>query len=139
MNKVLSTKSPVTWMGREITPGQLGLINHGGSPKILTRPGRYPPFPLRNWWARTWCGTKGRKQTVSHVTCWSDRCGPSFGYCHHFSRIDRPSSIPKSGCCCFRSSEPNFRYPKFRIRCIRYRGHVRRPFDRRPDPPSWGS
>ena len=52
---------PVDWIGKEITPGQLGLINHGGLPKILTRPGRYPGFPLRNWWAREWAGTKGRE------------------------------------------------------------------------------
>ena len=38
----------------EIQPGQLGFINHGGLPKILTRPGRYPGFPMRNWWAREW-------------------------------------------------------------------------------------
>jgi len=63
-NKVLSRKVPVNWIGKEITPGQLGLINHGGSPKILTRPGRYPGFPLRNWWARSWCGTKGLSDTV---------------------------------------------------------------------------
>ncbi|KAF8192890.1 hypothetical protein K438DRAFT_1906866 [Mycena galopus ATCC 62051] len=58
-NKILSKKTPVAWAGREITPGQLGLINHGGSPKLVTRPGRYPPFPFRNWWARTWEGTHG--------------------------------------------------------------------------------
>lgn len=52
---------PVSWIGREVPPGNLGLINHGGLPKILTRPGRYPGFPLRNWWAREWCGTQGRK------------------------------------------------------------------------------
>ena len=54
-------QSPTDWIGKEITPGELGLINHGGLPKLLTRPGRYPGFPLRNWWARTWCGTKGCK------------------------------------------------------------------------------
>uniref|UniRef100_A0A0W0FUK5 Band 7 domain-containing protein n=1 Tax=Moniliophthora roreri TaxID=221103 RepID=A0A0W0FUK5_MONRR len=61
---VLSKKTPVNWTGVEITPGQLGLINHGGSPKILTRPGRYPGYPWRNWWARKWCGTKGVSDTV---------------------------------------------------------------------------
>ncbi|KAK7043702.1 hypothetical protein VNI00_008313 [Paramarasmius palmivorus] len=61
---VLSKKVPVNWTGVEIAPGQLGLINHGGSPKILTKPGRYPGFPLRNWWARKWCGTKGVSDTV---------------------------------------------------------------------------
>ncbi|KAF8162959.1 hypothetical protein B0H34DRAFT_301492 [Crassisporium funariophilum] len=62
--KVLSKKSPTDWTGQEVVPGQLGLINHGGSPKVLTRPGRYPGFPLRNWWARTWCGTTGLSDTV---------------------------------------------------------------------------
>ncbi|TFK26379.1 band 7 domain-containing protein [Coprinopsis marcescibilis] len=62
--RLLSKKSPVTWAGSEIAPGNLGLINHGGNPKILTRPGRYPGFPLRNWWARSWCGTKGLSDTV---------------------------------------------------------------------------
>ncbi|KAF8212489.1 hypothetical protein K438DRAFT_1567476 [Mycena galopus ATCC 62051] len=63
-NKILSKKTPVAWAGREITPGQLGLINHGGSPKLVTRPGRYPPFPFRNWWARTWEGTHGISDAV---------------------------------------------------------------------------
>ncbi|KAJ7581032.1 hypothetical protein C8J56DRAFT_794208 [Mycena floridula] len=62
--KVLSKKVPTDWIGSEITPGQLGLINHGGSPKVLTRPGRYPGFPLRNWWARSFSGTKGLSDTV---------------------------------------------------------------------------
>ncbi|KAI0692907.1 band 7 domain-containing protein [Cytidiella melzeri] len=61
---ILSSKKPTDWIGREITPGQLGLINHGGLPKILTLPGRYPSFPLRNWWAREWCGTQGLSDTV---------------------------------------------------------------------------
>ncbi|KAJ7684924.1 hypothetical protein DFH06DRAFT_1156894 [Mycena polygramma] len=63
-NKILSKKLPVQWGGKEITPGQLGLVNHGGSPKLLTRPGRYPPFPFRNWWARTWEGTHGISDAV---------------------------------------------------------------------------
>ncbi|KAG5645831.1 hypothetical protein DXG03_005172 [Asterophora parasitica] len=63
-NKILSTKAPTDWAGKEVSPGRLGLINHGGNPKILTRPGRYPGFPLRNWWARTWCGTNGLSDTV---------------------------------------------------------------------------
>nr|GAT61265.1 predicted protein [Mycena chlorophos] len=61
---ILSKKHPVVWMGKEIQPGQLGLINHGGLPKLLTRPGRYPPFPFRNWWARTFEGTHGISDTV---------------------------------------------------------------------------
>ncbi|KAJ7905252.1 hypothetical protein B0H14DRAFT_2659538 [Mycena olivaceomarginata] len=63
-NTILSKKSPVAWGGREITPGRVGLINHGGSPKLVTRPGRYPPFPFRNWWARTWEGTHGISDAV---------------------------------------------------------------------------
>ncbi|KAJ7135020.1 hypothetical protein C8R43DRAFT_1021950 [Mycena crocata] len=63
-NTILSKKSPVSWIGKEITPGELGLINHGGSPKLVLQPGRYPPFPLRNWWARTWEGTRGISDTV---------------------------------------------------------------------------
>ncbi|KAF8729392.1 hypothetical protein AX14_006158 [Amanita brunnescens Koide BX004] len=47
-----------------LIPGRLGLINHGGSPKVLVKPGRYPSFPLRNWWARKWHGTKGLSDTV---------------------------------------------------------------------------
>ncbi|OCH86450.1 band 7 domain-containing protein [Obba rivulosa] len=61
---ILSRKRPTDWIGREVTPGQIGLISHGGLPKILTRPGRYPGMPLRNWWARTWHGTKGLSDTV---------------------------------------------------------------------------
>ncbi|KAF9442914.1 hypothetical protein P691DRAFT_809751 [Macrolepiota fuliginosa MF-IS2] len=63
-SRVLSTKSPTDWTGKEVIPGRMGLINHGGLPKVLTRPGRYPGFPLRNWWARSWCGTKGVSDTV---------------------------------------------------------------------------
>ncbi|KAJ7063072.1 band 7 domain-containing protein [Mycena amicta] len=61
---IFSKKQPVQWTGKEIQPGQLGLINHGGSPKLLTRPGRYPGFPFRNWWARTFAGTRGVSDTV---------------------------------------------------------------------------
>ncbi|KDQ62640.1 hypothetical protein JAAARDRAFT_122591 [Jaapia argillacea MUCL 33604] len=61
-SKILSKKSPADWIGKEITPGRIGLINHGGLPKILTRPGRYPWY--RNWWARTWVGTRGLSDTV---------------------------------------------------------------------------
>jgi len=61
---ILSSKKPTDWIGKEITPGNLGLINHGGLPKILTNPGRYPGFPLRNWWAREWRGTVGLSDTV---------------------------------------------------------------------------
>ncbi|KAI0059607.1 hypothetical protein BV25DRAFT_1828868 [Artomyces pyxidatus] len=42
----------------------MGLINHGGLPKILTHPGRYPGFPLRNWWARSYQGAKNLSDTV---------------------------------------------------------------------------
>ncbi|KAJ7632403.1 hypothetical protein FB45DRAFT_1146284 [Roridomyces roridus] len=61
-NSMLSKKTPVSWAGREVTPGQLGLVKWW-FPKLLTRPGRYPsmfqPFPFRNWWARSWEGTCG--------------------------------------------------------------------------------
>ncbi|KAG6376056.1 hypothetical protein JVT61DRAFT_2024 [Boletus reticuloceps] len=63
-NSLLSKKHPISWIGREVPPGNLGLINHGGLPKLLTRPGRYPGFPLRNWWAREWCGTQGLSDTA---------------------------------------------------------------------------
>ncbi|EJD52128.1 hypothetical protein AURDEDRAFT_111592 [Auricularia subglabra TFB-10046 SS5] len=63
-NPILSKKNPTDWIGREINPGEFGLINHGGLPKLLTKPGRYPGFPLRNWWARSFCGTKGISDTV---------------------------------------------------------------------------
>jgi hypothetical protein len=63
-NQVLSKKNPTDWIGKEITPGRFGIVNHGGLPKILTRPGRYPGFPLRNWWARKGCGTQGLSDTV---------------------------------------------------------------------------
>ena len=52
---------PTDWIGKEIGPGMIGLINHGGKPKLLTKPGRYPGFPLRNWWARSFQGMRGRE------------------------------------------------------------------------------
>ncbi|KAG6833182.1 hypothetical protein H0H87_010244 [Tephrocybe sp. NHM501043] len=61
---ILSTKVPTDWTGYQVVPGRLGLINHGGNPKILTKPGRYPNFPFRNWWARSWSGTTGLSDTV---------------------------------------------------------------------------
>ncbi|KAF7304742.1 Band 7 domain-containing protein [Mycena kentingensis (nom. inval.)] len=61
---ILSKKQPVSWTGYELQPGQLGVINHGGSPKLLTKPGRYPPFPFRNWWARTFESKHGISDTV---------------------------------------------------------------------------
>ncbi|KAI9431714.1 hypothetical protein H4582DRAFT_2003691 [Lactarius indigo] len=63
-NKILSDKVPTDWIGKEIAPGMIGLINHGGMPKVLTKPGRYPGFPLRNWWARSYKGTRGLSDTV---------------------------------------------------------------------------
>jgi len=52
------------WIGQKVVPGTFGIINHRGLPKILTQPGRYPGFPLRNWWARSWVGTKKFSDTV---------------------------------------------------------------------------
>lgn len=63
-NKILSDKVPTDWIGKEIAPGQIGLINHGGMPKLLTKPGRYPGFPFRNWWARSYKGMSGLSDTV---------------------------------------------------------------------------
>jgi hypothetical protein len=63
-NHILSKKSPTDWIGKEIGPGKIGLINHGGMPKLLTRPGRYPPFPFANWWAQSYKGTCGLSDTV---------------------------------------------------------------------------
>ncbi|KAH9170107.1 hypothetical protein EDB89DRAFT_2072397 [Lactarius sanguifluus] len=63
-SKILSDKVPTDWIGKEIAPGMIGLINHGGMPKVLTKPGRYPGFPLRNWWARSYKGTHGLSDTV---------------------------------------------------------------------------
>ncbi|KAI0261866.1 band 7 domain-containing protein [Gloeopeniophorella convolvens] len=57
-------KKPTDWIGKEIAPGQVGLINHGGMPKLLTKPGRYPGFPLRNWWARSYKDTRGLSDNV---------------------------------------------------------------------------
>jgi len=61
---LISRKSPTTWIGTELTPGNLGLVNHGGLPKLIKTPGRYPGFPLRNWWARKYCGNVGISDTV---------------------------------------------------------------------------
>ncbi|PVF96092.1 hypothetical protein CPB86DRAFT_816683 [Serendipita vermifera] len=61
---LLSKKEPISWIGRELIPGQVGLVNHGGLPKLLLRPGRYPPFPLRNWIARQYVGAKALSETV---------------------------------------------------------------------------
>jgi regulator of protease activity HflC (stomatin/prohibitin superfamily) len=61
---IFSKKEPVDWIGHELTPGTLGLVNHGGLPKLLTKPGRYPPFPFRNWWARRYCGLRALSDTV---------------------------------------------------------------------------
>ncbi|KAH9170108.1 hypothetical protein EDB89DRAFT_2072398 [Lactarius sanguifluus] len=63
-NKILSNKVPTDWIGKEIAPGMIGLINHGGMPKLLTKPGRYPGFPLRNWWARSYKEMRGLSDTV---------------------------------------------------------------------------
>ncbi|KAF9036698.1 hypothetical protein BJ165DRAFT_596371 [Panaeolus papilionaceus] len=63
-SRILSTKEPTDWIGNEVTPGQIGLINHGGNPSLLVKPGRYPGFPLRNWWARSWEGVKGLSDAV---------------------------------------------------------------------------
>ena len=36
-DSIFSKKQPVTWIGHELTPGTLGLISHGGKPKLLTK------------------------------------------------------------------------------------------------------
>ncbi|KAI0038819.1 hypothetical protein FA95DRAFT_1137154 [Auriscalpium vulgare] len=48
-DSILSKKNPTNWTGSEVNPGYLGFINHGGMPKLLTRPGRYPGALIRNW------------------------------------------------------------------------------------------
>ncbi|KAI0039562.1 band 7 domain-containing protein [Auriscalpium vulgare] len=63
-DKILSKKHPTDWIGSEVNPGYLGLINHGGLPKLLTRPGRYPGSPIRNWWARKYVGTVSMSDSV---------------------------------------------------------------------------
>ncbi|KAI0251707.1 hypothetical protein BJV78DRAFT_1352930 [Lactifluus subvellereus] len=40
-----STWVPTDWIGKKIVPGQIELIDHGGLPKLFTKPGRYPGFP----------------------------------------------------------------------------------------------
>ncbi|KZV74315.1 band 7 domain-containing protein [Peniophora sp. CONT] len=62
--KLLSKKTPTDWIGREVNPGEIGLINHGGLPSILLQPGRYPGFPFANWWARSWAGTRNLSSSV---------------------------------------------------------------------------
>ncbi|KAI9441153.1 hypothetical protein BJY52DRAFT_1178082 [Lactarius psammicola] len=62
--KILSNKMPTNWIGKKIAPGMIGLINHGEMPKLLTKPGRYPGFPLRNWWARSFKGTRRLSDSV---------------------------------------------------------------------------
>lgn len=64
---VVSKKEPITWFGDELAPGQLGLINHGGLPKLLLKPGRYPGLPFRNWIARTYVGARSMSETVIEV------------------------------------------------------------------------
>ena len=34
---IFSKKDPAAWIGHELTPGSLGLVNHGGLPKLLTK------------------------------------------------------------------------------------------------------
>lgn len=58
----LNTKSS------ELMPGQVGLINHGGLPKLLLKPGRYPGLPFRNWIARTYVGARAMSETVIEVS-----------------------------------------------------------------------
>ncbi|EJU05751.1 band 7 domain-containing protein [Dacryopinax primogenitus] len=50
--------------GREISPGQIGLVNRAGWPELLMQPGKYPGFPFRNWWARKFDGRQGVSDTV---------------------------------------------------------------------------
>ncbi|KAF8272432.1 hypothetical protein EI94DRAFT_1718028 [Lactarius quietus] len=52
---------PLKWTGEEVSPGRMGLINHGGMPRLLTKPGRYPGI---NTWAQTYKGTCGLSDTV---------------------------------------------------------------------------
>ncbi|KZO95180.1 band 7 domain-containing protein [Calocera viscosa TUFC12733] len=60
---LISKMRPMDW-GREISPGQIGLINRAGWPELLVRPGKYAGFPFRNWWARKFEGRQGVSDAV---------------------------------------------------------------------------
>ncbi|KAK4056404.1 hypothetical protein OIO90_002547 [Microbotryomycetes sp. JL221] len=62
--KLLSGKSPFTWTGRTVTPGEIGIYSHGAVPRVILKAGRYPSFPLGWWWARDWHGKKELASTV---------------------------------------------------------------------------
>ncbi|ORY52173.1 hypothetical protein BCR35DRAFT_19376 [Leucosporidium creatinivorum] len=63
-NGLISKKKPFSWAGRKIEPGFAGFYDHGGLPKIILTPGRYPGLPLANWWARKWSGVLELSSTV---------------------------------------------------------------------------
>ncbi|KAH9932996.1 uncharacterized protein B0H18DRAFT_985041 [Fomitopsis serialis] len=60
---ILSRKRPTDWIGREVTPGKWP-DQPWWFAQYPHSPWRYPGMPLRNWWARDWCGTKGLSDTV---------------------------------------------------------------------------
>jgi hypothetical protein len=81
-----------------------------GLPKLLTRPGRYPGFPLRNWWARSYDGAIGCELLSPFSCSYSHLRFCSIRYGYTVSWVDNSSSIPEPGSCCFGP-------PKQDIRC----------------------
>ncbi|KAM0751840.1 hypothetical protein T439DRAFT_300836 [Meredithblackwellia eburnea MCA 4105] len=62
---ILSKKKESTWVGTTVAPGEAGLYHHGGLPKIITKPGRYPGWPFNwKWFARSWVGIQPLSSSV---------------------------------------------------------------------------
>lgn len=77
---LLSKKEPIKLFGTEIKPGQVGLVNHGGHPKLLYKPGKYPGFPWRKWVGRTFVGSRALSETVIEVIFLSSRSKATFSH-----------------------------------------------------------
>jgi hypothetical protein len=99
-SRLISRKKPTDWIGNQVAPGQLGMINHGGLPKVLTQPGRYPGFPLRNWWARKFCGIKGSQWApFKSSLLFAELASTSIRHRGSVPRTDNCPSLSESGGC----------------------------------------
>ncbi|KAI0030298.1 hypothetical protein K488DRAFT_54527 [Vararia minispora EC-137] len=65
-------QKPTKFSGHVVRSGQIGLYEHAGQPRVVVEPGLYPRSPFRNWWARSWKGTKNLSDgiiTFAGLTC----------------------------------------------------------------------
>ncbi|KAK0524542.1 hypothetical protein OC835_005885 [Tilletia horrida] len=66
--RIISTRKPGTYFGREVQPGWCGLYLHGTLPKIILEPGQYVNFSLNCRWASKFVELSAKQWTHQGLT-----------------------------------------------------------------------